>query len=215
MLQYTAIILIILTVVGLRWLWWREGVGKRGDIRHFWQNLRREIATLRREGLGSDPLLWLRLTYRLGLLSFALLALSGLLPLMITGGHLSGWLLLLHLLAAPVFALCLAVLALAGGYRLRLSADAWKTEKIGAESTRRPHPQTLMKLSAWAILLLGLPVIISIGLSMFPFYGTIGQNNLLLLHGFSGLLLTVVMAFHLYFLQQLLGQVVEPGDSTK
>lgn len=206
MLQYTSIILLILTAVGLRWLWRREGVGKRKDIRLFWRELRGEIATLRREGLRSDPALRLRVTYRLALLSFALLALSGLLPLMITGGHLSGWPLILHLLAAPVFALCLAVLALAGGRRLHLNADEWKTEQAGPASIRLLPPRTLVKLSAWAILILGLPVILSIGLSMYPFFGTAGQNNLLLLHGFSGLLLTIVMVFHLFFLRQITGQ---------
>lgn len=216
MLRYASIILLILTVAGLRWLLRHRGAGPNGGIGRFWQELRGEITALRREGLRSDPALRLRVTYRLGLISFALLALSGLLPLMVTGGHLSGWPLMIHLLAAPVFALCLAILALTGGYRLPVSATEWQPAKNNPGSLPLPPSQTLVKLSAWVILILGLPVILSIGLSMYPLFGTAGQYNLLLLHGFSGLLLTVAVAFHLYFLQQLTGQpAADPGDTTK
>ena len=66
-----------------------------------------------------------RLFYGITLISFVLLPISGFLPVIFSSQHLSGFLVMQHMVAGPVFALGLAGLALLYGYQLRFTSEDW------------------------------------------------------------------------------------------
>ena len=51
------------------------------------------------------------LVYLVALFSFVVLALTGFYPVLILGRHITGYLVMIHATFAPVFAVCLAILA--------------------------------------------------------------------------------------------------------
>jgi cytochrome b subunit of formate dehydrogenase len=153
-----------------------------------------------------------RLIYLLALLCFVVLVITGFYPVLVYGEHLSKFLLMLHATFTPVFAACLAVLAVfcADNCRFDKNYWPWLQRVLGREAVNEagvkkyePHPsdglgELLRKICFWLIILLALPVILSIILSMFPFFGTDGQEFLLNLHRYSALLLVLAAIVHTY-----------------
>ena len=109
---------------------------------------------------------------------FAALAISGFYPLLVLKSHLSGYLLMLHSSAGGAFAGCMALIALTCGYQHCL------VTKTGLSPAR--------KVVFWLAILLAIPVILSIILSMFPLFGTHGQEMLLLIHRYCAILFALV-----------------------
>ncbi len=155
-----------------------------------------------------------RLIYLLALLCFVVLLITGFYPVLVYGEHLSGFLLMLHATFAPVFAACLAVLVVfwADNCRFDKNYCPWLQRVLGREAVNKagvkryePRPsdglgELLRKICFWLIILLALPVILSVVLSMFPFFGTDGQEFLLNLHRYSTLLLALVAIVHTYLI---------------
>jgi hypothetical protein len=129
------------------------------------------------------------------LLAFAILVVTGFLPVIFTGGPVSGLVLMLHVAAGPVFAVCLALLAVLVAARFRMRAG---------------ELNHMVKWGFWLVLLFAIPLIASAILGMFPFFGTEGQNVLLHLHGYSALLLLLSVSIT-YFLNKKPNQ--EPNKS--
>lgn len=146
-----------------------------------------------------------RLVYLLALLCFVVLVISGFYPVLVHGEHLSGYLLMVHATFAPVFAGCLAVLALMWTDRCRFDKSDWPfqqelpQQEPTDKQTGTKH-QLGQKICFWLIIILALPVILSIVLGMFPLFGTQGQEFLLDLHRYSALLLAVVAVVHTYLI---------------
>jgi len=148
-----------------------------------------------------------KLVYLLALLCFVVLAVTGFYPVLVRGQHLSGYLLMIHATFAPVFAACLAVLALMWAHSCRFSENncsLWFQRIIRRETVNKDsfaEKSCLgQKICFWLIILLALPVILSIGLSMFPLFGTDGQEFLLNLHRYSTLLLALAAIVHTYLI---------------
>ena len=148
-----------------------------------------------------------KLVYLLALLCFVVLAVTGLYPVLVRGQHLSGYLLMIHATFAPVFAACLTVLALMWAHRCRFSESdcpLWFQRIIRRETVNKDsfaEKSCLgQKICFWLIILLALPVILSIVLSMFPLFGTDGQEFLLNLHRYSTLLLALAVIVHTYLI---------------
>jgi len=153
-----------------------------------------------------------RLIYLLALLCFVVLVITGFYPVLVYGEHLSGFLLMLHATFAPVFAACLAVLVVFWADNCRFDKNYWPwlQRVLGREAVNKagvkkyePRPsdglgELLRKICFWLIILLALPVILSVVLSMFPFFGTDGQEFLLNLHRYSALLLALAAIVHTY-----------------
>lgn len=143
------------------------------------------------------------LFYLLTLALFLILAVTGFIPVVVFGAHLSGILLLVHVTAAPIFALSLAILSLLWAHRQRFTEENWDTVKDLA-ARRHVEPDRLndvgWKVCFWLVLSFALPLILSIILGVFPLFGTDGQETLVLLHGVSALLLTIVAVVHTYTL---------------
>ena len=146
-----------------------------------------------------------RLVYVLGIASFIILILTGFLPILFTGNSLTGVALLLHVVAAPVFAVCIAIVGIIRADSHRFEPGELRnrfglvTEKNNGKSSKKQVNSVGQKITFWLFLLLSLPVMVSMILSMYPLFGTYGQEVLSHLHGYSALFLViaVVMSFYL------------------
>ncbi len=132
---------------------------------------------------------------------FLILAITGFLPALLLGSHLSGILLVAHVTTAPLFAISLSVLALLWAHRLRFDEMDWRTaEDFG----RREFPgkdvlvRFALKVGFWMVLLLSLPLMLTVILGLFPLFGTDGESLLIRLHGYSALLLLITALGELY-----------------
>ncbi|MEE9370579.1 MAG: cytochrome b/b6 domain-containing protein [Sedimentisphaerales bacterium] len=147
-----------------------------------------------------------KLIYLLALLCFVILLITGFYPVLVHGEHLSGYLLMLHATFAPVFAGCLAVLAVMWAHNCRFNRGDWPWlqriihREIASDEAVAEKQGLVQKIYFWLIVVLALPVILSIVLSMFPLFGTKGQEFLLNMHRYSTLLLALVAIIHSYLI---------------
>ena len=146
-----------------------------------------------------------RLIYLLALLCFVVLLITGFYPVLVYGEHLSGFLLMLHATFAPVFAACLAVLAVFWADNCRFDKNYWPwlQRALGREAVNKAGVkkyELAQKMCFWLIVILALPVILSIVLGMFPLFGTDYQKFLLNLHRYSTLLLALAAIVHTYLI---------------
>ncbi|UCE98846.1 MAG: cytochrome b/b6 domain-containing protein [Planctomycetota bacterium] len=147
-----------------------------------------------------------KLIYLLALLCFVILLITGFYPVLVHGEHLSGYLLMVHATFAPVFAICLAILAVMWAHNCRFSKSDWPWlqriihREIVSDEAVTEKQELVQKICFWLIVLLALPVILSIVLSMFPLFGTKGQEFLLNAHRYSTLLLALVAIIHIYLI---------------
>jgi len=162
----------------------------------------------RRQDRGDSMVLnrFRKLVYILALACFGVLAVTGFGPSLIVGEHPAGYLLMLHVTAAPVFAVSLAVLTLMWAYRCRFDQSDWRwlqrllRREAGDKKPAQEKSDFGPKVFFWLIVLFALSVILSITLSMFPLFGTGGQEFLSQLHRYSALLLVITAIGHTYLL---------------
>jgi len=150
------------------------------------------------------------LVYLAVLFCFIVLAITGFYPTLILGKHITGYLVMVHATFAPVFAVCLAVLAVMWAKRWCFTSGDWPLfERIVRWATLANSPVANtygkssglgQKISFWLIIFLALPLILSIVLSMFPLFGTHWQEILLSMHGYTALVFTMVAILHTYFI---------------
>ncbi len=150
------------------------------------------------------------LVYLAVLFCFVVLAMTGFYPTLVLGKHISGYLVMVHATFAPVFAVCLAVLAVMWARRWRFTSGDWPLfERLvrWATSAKSPVADTYdqssgfgKKISFWLIIFLALPLILSIVLSMFPLFGTHWQELLLGMHRYTALVFAMVAILHTYFI---------------
>lgn len=146
-----------------------------------------------------------KLVYLLTLLCFLVLLVTGFCPRLFLGTPIAGYWLMLHATAAPVFAACLAVLAVMWAENCRLDKNYWPwLQRILQRQTKNqanPEGHELArKLGFWIIMFLALPVILSIVLSMFPLFGTAWQELLAQVHRYCALALALVVIVHTYLM---------------
>lgn len=155
-----------------------------------------------------------KLVYLLALLCFLILAITSFYPVLVLKEPIHGYWLILHATFAPVFAICLAGLAVMWAGNCCFNKSDWPSLQrvLGREAVSKadvkkyePSPkmgrgELLQKICFWLIILLALPLILSIVLSMFPLFGTKGQEFLLQLHRYSALLLVLIAIVHTYLI---------------
>lgn len=140
-----------------------------------------------------------------------LLAITGFIPILLFGDHVSGFLLVIHVTAAPLFALSLSALTLFWAHRMSFREADWHTLKalvrrVGRGPERHdpvgPDREALvsfaLKAGFWMILTLSLPLMLTIIFGLFPLFGTEGEALLIRLHGYSALLLLLAALTDLY-----------------
>lgn len=141
--------------------------------------------------------------FLLTLLAVVLLALTGFLPVVIAGQHVAGILLMIHAIAAPVFAVSLALLILASAHTHRFLEEDWQAVHVifnrEKSSTLAQRSQFWQKVCFWLLTFFSIPVIASILFSMYPIFGTEGQEYLLQLHGYTTLVFTVIAVIYGYY----------------
>ena len=146
-----------------------------------------------------------KLVYLLALLCFVILFVTGFYSKLIYGATISGYWLMIHATFAPIFAICLAILAVMWAYNCRLNKKYWPwLQKILQRETINqdtPHRHEFsQKLSFWLIILLALPLILSVILSMFPFFGTHWQELLADTHRYIAIVFVLVVVIHTYLM---------------
>ncbi len=148
-----------------------------------------------------------KLVYLLALLCFVVLVVTGFYRPLVLGEHISGYLMMVHATFAPVFAVCLAVLAVMRARHCRLDqSDCPSLQYILQRVTRLKTASELLckssrlgqKMAFWLIIFLALPLILSIILSMFPLFGTHWQELLLSMHRYTALVFALVVIVHTY-----------------
>ena len=150
------------------------------------------------------------LVYLLALLCFVVLAVTGFYPTLVLGEHISGYLVMVHATFAPIFAVCLAVLAVMWASRCRFVYSDWpwferfvqRVTSVKSSSEEAPSNSSGLgqKMAFWLIIFLALPLILSIVLSMFPLFGTHWQELLLSTHRYTALVFALVVIVHTYLL---------------
>lgn len=200
MFRVVSISAFLLTLAGIM-LHYRAMRARRGDMVD-------PDPSSRQQGMCDFTVLnrFRKLVYFLALACFGVLAVTGFGPSLIVGEHPAGYLLMLHVTAAPVFAVSLAVLTLMWAYRCRFDQSDWRwlqrllRREAGDKKSDLERPGFGQKVFFWLLVLFALSVILSITLSMFPLFGTGGQEFLSQLHRYSALLLVITAIGHTYLL---------------
>ncbi|MBI5396708.1 MAG: hypothetical protein HZA91_15550 [Verrucomicrobia bacterium] len=125
-----------------------------------------------------------KLAYALMLLGTIVLAVTGLGTFVLRKPSMSGWVLMLHASAAPLFAVGLALVALTWAGHSRLGAAGSPRERA-------------TNLVFWLMLASGAVVILSGLVPMTPLFGTSGQHVVVSVHFYSAMLVTASVALHL------------------
>ena len=152
---------------------------------------------------SEQPLLLLRKAFMaLTVLIFLVLMLSSFIYVLIFGSDLSGFLLLVHVTAAPLFVLSLTVSVVLRAHDMQFSASDIEHlyRIIPGKNNRRDLKKSALfsqKVYFWLFTIFAIPAIISILLSMYPLFGTSGQIMLLNVHKFSVLVLVIIFGLYL------------------
>jgi cytochrome b subunit of formate dehydrogenase len=144
-----------------------------------------------------------KLIFLLAILCFLILVVTGFVPRVVFGTVISGWWLMIHATAAPVFAACIAILAVLWADKNRLDKNYWPL--LNRILSRSPKSEAIpekhelkLRICFWVVLTMSLPVILSAVVSMFPLFGTHGQEVLLQIHRYSTLILSLFAIVYLY-----------------
>jgi hypothetical protein len=136
--------------------------------------------------LAAPRVFWIeRLIYVVFLIAVLLMALSSF-GMILVGQSMHGWMLILHMSVAGMFAVALTALAL-----------LWAEQ---ASFTRDPATRfyTGEKVAFWLTVASGFSTILSAMLGMMSWFGTVGQSILLDVHRYSALALLICAIFHGY-----------------
>ena len=123
--------------------------------------------------------------FKITILSMIVLMITGANAVIFSGQHLTGLGLLIHLSFAPIFAIGLAILVFQWAHVFQFVESKDNT--------------LFLKILFWALAVLVLPVVLSIVLSMHPFFGTEAQYFLSDVHRVSSLFLVIAAILFLYF----------------
>lgn len=140
-----------------------------------------------------------KMVYAFAVLCFLILAVTGFAPILFSGDHPTGILLVIHVTVAPFFALSLAAAALLWAHSLRFDEEDWRVVRdLGELGLQEKTIRFASKVGFWLILLLSLPLMLTVILELFPLFGTEGEAFLIRLHGYSALFLMLVALAHIY-----------------
>jgi len=147
-----------------------------------------------------------KLVYLLAVLCFVVLSITGFGWWFVLQKRLAGYWAMAHVTFAPVFALCMAALAVMCAHNHRFNKTDWNfLSCIFRRRTPDEEPVSngsvlVMKVCFWLICGLAIPLILSIVLSMFPIFGTQGQKYLLIIHRYCAIAFAVVALIHTFLI---------------
>lgn len=170
----------------------------RQFVRHFFVEMFRQIKEIRNISKQKNVLELLKKSFfSLTVLMFLVLAISSLIPVLILGEPMSGLLLIIHVTAAPVFVLSVTISVVLRAHNLQFSiVDIGYLKNLLRRRKSNSKPELFnKKVYFWLFTIFVIPAILSVLLSMYPFFGTEGQMLLLDIHRFSVLVLMIVFGF--------------------
>ncbi|GEM_PF-6344063 len=137
---------------------------------------------------------------------FLLMALSAMVPVMISGERLEDIFLVIHVIVAPFFVISLMITVLLTIERNTFNTDDWNVIKglfSGDKERKIKGTSTWIKILTWIFVIASIPAASSILLSMYPVFSSEGQAAMLLVHQYSVLTLLFSGAglFYFYFLE--------------
>jgi hypothetical protein len=205
MFQTVADIALVMTFVGVAAHWvFVPTAGPRNVVQGAVHTFSLLLIEQRSSLLGALK----KLCYLLSLLCFLVLVITGFWPVLVRGEHISGYLMMIHATFAPVFALCVAILAItwAGSHRFTADDCPWlakllrRTTRLRVVAEDKPCPWSLLayKATFWLLLFLVLPLILSVVISMFHILGTSWQFFAMAAHRWTGLVFAIVAVLHTY-----------------
>jgi hypothetical protein len=153
-------------------------------------------------GMANPSLKLLRVSVNiLGLVCFAAVAGSGFLAVLTEQNTLSGYQLMAHVIAAPLFAVTATLIALFWTHRNQFTAADWKRLRLRSEAFERAGAWAvvLRKIFFWIALALSVPTMVSILAAMFPLPTPAQQQTLFLIHRSCALPLAAAGLLFAYF----------------
>jgi hypothetical protein len=146
----------------------------------------------RRTGYRPSSLFrWLRIAVNVaGLAALAAAAITGLSPALEKNGEMTGDALITHVTVAPPFAVMAVIVALFWAHRNRFTEGDWNAGY---------HAAPLRKFFFWLAVAFAVPTLVSILAAMFPLADTEGQETLVRIHRYCGLLLAGSGLLFAYF----------------
>jgi cytochrome b subunit of formate dehydrogenase len=143
-----------------------------------------------------------RLACVVAVLCFVALAVSGFIPGLILGARLEGWLLMLHVMAGGAFSVCLGALAVlwADDCRFEPHDETWCRTccRAGEKPIEAARFDAGQKAAFWAGLALGASTILTMMVSMLPWFGPEGLDVLRDVHRYCALAFLAVALLHCY-----------------
>jgi cytochrome b subunit of formate dehydrogenase len=149
-----------------------------------------------------------KLCYLVAMVCFLVLVITGFYPVLVKGEHISGFGMMVHATFAPIFALCMAILAItwAGANRFTAADCPWMSKllrrvtrlQVAADDGPWRCSLVLYKAAFWLLLFLTLPLVLSIVISMFHLLGTDWQHTTLAIHRWVGMVFVIVAIIHTY-----------------
>jgi cytochrome b subunit of formate dehydrogenase len=178
----------------------------------FWRNFSRKIKDtlnlVKSEKSTNSTKLFISIkmiVYFIVLLCVVILMISGFAQPLLFGKSPSGILLLLHVTIAPIFAVGMSAVALLWAHNHNFSQRDWHwfRTRLSKEYKMQEINETYSageKICFWLGLSSSLPVILSVIFSMFPYFGTYGQEYLFQVHRYGAMALVIIVATHSYFI---------------
>lgn len=125
------------------------------------------------------------------------MAITGFLPIIFTGEHITGILLLIHVAVAPLISVTFAVLVILSAHNNRFNKDDLQVEVENENPKSKLNVSGKLKIIFWTIAVFSIPAMLSIILGMFPLFGTDGQLTLLEIHRYSVLIITILAILYI------------------
>jgi len=188
--MYRIILSLIIIIFVLRLIWISRSQG--WDLSWWKRKLSEEMSKLYKRIMlsGYKGNIYIKLRYffiSISLLSFFILAFTGIIPVVILNEHITGIFLITHVTIAPVFVVALAMTALFWAQSEQFNLSDLQFIKDLREANKdhnlkyNAHP-FWSKVYFWLFLALSVPASLSMIFSMFPYFGTEGQNTMFNIH---------------------------------
>ena len=198
-------ILVVLGAAGLHWLVYpcsdKRDWSPRGFVRLVVHVLTMFFIEQKLNFIGRVK----HLAYLVLCLCFLVLFVTGFGTRLLYGHELTGWVLMIHATFAPVFAVCAALAVLGWAQQCRLTADDWQwVIRLVCLRWRGLLENSPLgwKLTFWLGAALVIPVALSMVGSMYPIFGTHGQEVLFELHRYAALVLVLGAIVHVYLVMR-------------
>jgi len=184
---------IIAGIVFILLIWWLIWTLRNFNLKDFTSSLKQTPANI----LLSIK----KLIYVILVICTLILLFTGLLQPLIFGKPISGFLLMLHVTIAPLFAIIVAICSVLWAQIHSFSSIDWqKLQKIKTYQSEGKKnfwtSESFQKILFWIGILLSLPIILTIILSMYRTFGTHGQEILLQIHRYCAMMFVIVVFYY-------------------